>query len=78
MMEQVPAMYLQNVQLLPPQPQAPPAASDACLTIVHSLMCHRQARFYICSLLFQMWGSDHLIPILGNYEQGSVYPLITY
>lgn len=43
MMEPVPAMYLQNVQhMLPPQPQAPPAASDACLTIVHSLMCHRQ------------------------------------
>lgn len=42
-MEPVPAMYLQNVQhMLPPQPQAPPAASDACLTIVHSLMCHRQ------------------------------------
>lgn len=48
MMEQVPAMYLQNVQhMLPPQPQAPPAASDACLTIVHSLMCHRQVNVVI-------------------------------
>lgn len=42
-MESVPAVYLQGMQhMLPPQPQTPPAASDACLTIVHSLMCHRQ------------------------------------
>ena len=63
MMESVPAVYLQGMQhMLPPQPQTPPAASDACLTIVHSLMCHRQvcATFHYMQILHLLFGRKNL------------------